>query len=306
MAEAIGTLIAGPAEAGRNVDLRVGPAVPRERAQARGSVRGRRRPHKRATTPVAHPVRGDVRDPLVRDDGGAPRRLGRGTVLLIAAAALHVLVLVGFVFGNTLMASLLASPEAEPEPTEVAVLDAPEPSEAPRPIEPDPEPLPSDPVDRASVPQEAVPAPPVGISADSTVEGGDGPAYQVGTSLAGATAAGTLTQEMIGGQKAATAAEDLVMTKDAVDALPTPAESNRPPEVSARARRDGVSGFVQVQFLITKSGAVEQLEVIKATPAGVFEQAVLDTVPSWRFTPATYKGQPVTMRIRQTIRFDVS
>ena len=96
------------------------------------------------------------------------------------------------------------------------------------------------------------------------------------------------------------------MTQDAVDALPSPAASNRRPEAPPRARRDGVSGFVKVQLLIGKSGSVEELKILESEPAGVFDQGVLDTLPTWRFAPATYKGQPVMMRIKQTIRFDVS
>lgn len=271
-----------------------------------GRVHGRSLRRARLEGRVTQPVT-DARDPLLRDVHSAPRRWGRGTLVLISAAALHVLVLVGFVLGNQIYRALTALAPAEPEPMPIAVVDTPEPSEAPKPVEPEPEPepLPSEPL-AATSPPEAVPAPPIGISADSTVEGGDGPAYQVGASLAGATSAGTLTQELLAGDKKVARAEDLVMTQDAVDALPSPAASNRRPEVPPRARRDGVSGFVKVQLLIGKSGSVEELKILEAEPAGVFDQAVLDTLPSWRFAPATYKGQPVMMRIKQTIRFDVS
>ncbi len=283
-------------------------AAPRPRVGPRPALDRRARNKAKRAVHVTHAAVTDaVRDPLVRPATGATGKLGRGSLTLIAAAAIHVGVLVAFVVGNELYHDLMAGPPAEPEPTQVAVMDAPEPSAEPEP-EPEPvdEPLPSDPLDVVQAQPQAAPAPPVGISAESTVEGGDGPAYQVGSSLAGATSAGSLTEALLAGDKKLAAAEDLVMTKDAVDALPAPAESNRAPEISARARRDGVSGVVQVQFLVTKSGAVEELKILQATPPGVFDQAVLDTVPSWRFAPATYKGQPVTMRIRQTIRFDVS
>lgn len=270
------------------------------RNHGRGTRRARL--EARVTQPVT-----EARDPLLRELHGAPRRWGRGTLVLISATLIHVVVLVGFVLGNQIYSALTALAPAEPEPMPVAVVDSPEPSEAPKPVEPEPEPepLPTDQLE-ATTPPDAVPAPPVGISADSTVEGGDGPAYQVGSSLAGATSAGTLTQELLANDKKASAAEDLVMTQDAVDALPSPAASNRRPEVPPRARRDGVSGFVKVQLLIGKSGSVEELKILESEPAGVFDQGVLDTLPTWRFAPATYKGQPVMMRIKQTIRFDVS
>lgn len=271
-----------------------------DRASRRARLEGR----------VVHGVPPDAPDPILHDDPGAVRSASRGTVILIVAAALHALVLLGFVFGNQLYQALTAEPPAETEPLPVAVVDEPEPSPSARPSEPpEPadEPLPAEALEATEAVSDPTPAPLVGISADSLAEGGDGPAYQVGASLAGATGSGDVAQQVLGADKArASSGDDLVMTQDAVDALPAPVDGNRPPAVSARARRDGVSGFVQVQFLITRSGAVEDLQILRAEPAGVFDQSVLDTVPAWRFTPATYQGKPVTMRIRQTIRFDVS
>jgi TonB family protein len=49
------------------------------------------------------------------------------------------------------------------------------------------------------------------------------------------------------------------------------------------ARRDGIEGSVTVRYDVEPSGRVVNAQVVRAEPAGVFEQAALATVSSWRF-----------------------
>ena len=95
---------------------------------------------------------------------------------------------------------------------------------------------------------------------------------------------------------------DVVMTEDAVDTAPVPLE-RVPVQYPPRAAAKRLSGFVTVSMLVTSEGAVDDLRVLEARPPGVFDQAALDAVRQWRFQPATYEGRPVTMRVRQTLRF---
>ena len=44
---------------------------------------------------------------------------------------------------------------------------------------------------------------------------------------------------------------------------------------------------------LTGSGAASRLQVIKAHPPGVFEEAALASVKQWRFAPAMKDGKPV-------------
>lgn len=78
-----------------------------------------------------------------------------------------------------------------------------------------------------------------------------------------------------------------------------------PPTYPFLARRRGVEGAVQVRFLVTKEGRVQHLEIIKAQPQGVFEEAVLSSVRRWRFRPGVKDSQAVDTWVETTIRFEL-
>ncbi len=99
-------------------------------------------------------------------------------------------------------------------------------------------------------------------------------------------------------------ASELVMTEDAVDQRPRPVHTVAP-IYPPRARASGTTGRVDLKLCIDATGAVESVRVLEATPQGVFEEAALEAVRQWRFSPATYKGQPVRLCTRQPIVFDL-
>ena len=65
------------------------------------------------------------------------------------------------------------------------------------------------------------------------------------------------------------------------------------PAYPAAARAAGIEGQVQVAYDVTAAGRVENAVVLTAEPAGVFEEAALAAVRSWRFRPAIERGVPV-------------
>lgn len=69
-----------------------------------------------------------------------------------------------------------------------------------------------------------------------------------------------------------------------------------------RAIEQGVSGKVEVVFVITYQGKVTGAEVI-STPSPLFTPAVLRGIALWRFKPARKKGIPVNQRYRRVIEF---
>jgi TonB family protein len=71
----------------------------------------------------------------------------------------------------------------------------------------------------------------------------------------------------------------------------------RYPEVARRAK---LEGSVQISFLVTETGAVEDIRVLQSG-GEVFDKAVIDTVKSWRHEPATKNG--VRVKVRLTKRF---
>ncbi len=97
-------------------------------------------------------------------------------------------------------------------------------------------------------------------------------------------------------------ADDAIMNENTVDIKPK--VLSRPPlEYPENALKDGIKGYVIINMLIGKDGSVELAKVLESQPAGVFDNAALNAVRSWRFSPAKYKAKPVKMWAKQKIRF---
>jgi len=99
--------------------------------------------------------------------------------------------------------------------------------------------------------------------------------------------------------------QDVVMTDDSVDQPPRPTRQTPLPYPSS-ARKQGVEGYVVLSLLISAAGEIEKVQVLEASPAGLFEQTAIEGVQNWRFEPAQYQGRNVRVWARQRIRFDLS
>lgn len=100
-------------------------------------------------------------------------------------------------------------------------------------------------------------------------------------------------------------ASNVSMTEETVDVAPVPKE--RPPLIfPERARKLGVSGYVQLSLFIDKSGRVHQAKVLESEPPGVFEQSALSAVKQWSFEPALYQGNAVSLWVKQKISFNLN
>ena len=96
--------------------------------------------------------------------------------------------------------------------------------------------------------------------------------------------------------------EDAIMNENTVDVKPRIV--SRPPlEYPASALKAGIKGYVIINLLIDKDGSVELAKVLEADPGDTFDNAALNAVRSWRFSPAKYKGKPVKIWAKQKIRF---
>ena len=95
------------------------------------------------------------------------------------------------------------------------------------------------------------------------------------------------------------------MTEDSVDSAPVLTTRTRAPYPS-RARSKGIEGYVTISMLVGADGRVSDVRVLEAQPMGVFDEAALGTVKGWQFSPATYEGRPVSIRVTQTVRFELS
>lgn len=78
-----------------------------------------------------------------------------------------------------------------------------------------------------------------------------------------------------------------------------------PPAYPQRALTKGIEGFVDVKFDVTAMGSTDRVQVVQASPEGVFERAAIRAVKRWKYLPDdARKGNPATLRER--IRFAIN
>lgn len=98
--------------------------------------------------------------------------------------------------------------------------------------------------------------------------------------------------------------DELVFESYELDQAPQPVV-RVPPMYPYKAREQGIEGAVQIKLLVNSDGSVGQIQIIDARPKGLFEEAVLKSVPQWKFNPGKIDGEAVTAWVVTTIRFDL-
>jgi len=66
-----------------------------------------------------------------------------------------------------------------------------------------------------------------------------------------------------------------------------------------------LNGFVIVECIIDRTGAIRDAKVVKSS-SGLFEQAALDAVQQWQFAPGTLHGKAVDTIFDLTVTFTIS
>ncbi len=64
----------------------------------------------------------------------------------------------------------------------------------------------------------------------------------------------------------------------------------------------GVQGMVVLRLLINESGAVDDVAIVRASPAGFFEEAAMEAFRTAKFVPGKLLGRPV--KSQMTIEVD--
>ncbi len=77
------------------------------------------------------------------------------------------------------------------------------------------------------------------------------------------------------------------------------------PQYPANALRKGLTGKVELRFLVETDGSVSQVQVVSSEPGDVFERSAVRAVEQWRFSPGIYQGQPVRTWVRIPIAFEL-
>jgi protein TonB len=70
------------------------------------------------------------------------------------------------------------------------------------------------------------------------------------------------------------------------------------PEIARAAR---VDGSVILECVIDTTGRVTNIRVLTSVP--LLDQAAIDAVRRWRYTPSVYHGRPVSVLMTVTMRF---
>ena len=68
------------------------------------------------------------------------------------------------------------------------------------------------------------------------------------------------------------------------------------PQFPRAAERRGIEGHVVVRYNVAPDGAVADVEVVEATPAGVFERAVMRAMEGWRYAASAEVTEGVERR----------
>ena len=73
------------------------------------------------------------------------------------------------------------------------------------------------------------------------------------------------------------------------------------------AKAEGIEGVVVVRYGVSVDGRVINARIDSAEPEGVFEDAALSAVRSWRYNPAVQDGEPVAVdNVVSTVHFELS
>ena len=72
-----------------------------------------------------------------------------------------------------------------------------------------------------------------------------------------------------------------------------------------KAQIDGVQGWVDIDFTISREGLPEELKVRESRPRQIFDRAALASVQQWRFKPIERDGVAVPQRATLRVRFEL-
>lgn len=75
------------------------------------------------------------------------------------------------------------------------------------------------------------------------------------------------------------------------------------PEYPAIAQQAGIQGIVIIEAIIGVDGSVEEARVLRPVP--LLDQAALEAVTQWRYTPTLLNGQPVRVVMTVTVSFNL-
>jgi protein TonB len=297
------------------------PLIARKRAERRAA---RRRIAARTVTPLPADQRIAFPAPL--------RPLPVARVLRIGSSLLSSVLFHGAIVGAALAAASEVARPPKPTPLIVEMREPPPPpppppapqiarTETPTP-EPEPaKPEPPKPRPRAEPPPKDAPPPPpptaapppriVGLSLESTTEGGDGPAFSVGNTRDGETAKKAVDPSKVAPRGTApptmapvsrNQVASRVPTAGVTYVLPKRRKPSQPPYPET-LKAQGIEADVTVLVKLAADGRVETVTIVKGSGHPEFDQAARAAAQGEAFEPATRDGVAVPYTLSFTYRF---
>jgi len=290
------------------------------RTQARRLVAGR----------IKRPLSAEqrARDPLAHPRGTAGRRLGILLLVALGSAGVHLgAVGIGVLIGRnvhppaqkedlTIEMKEPPPPPPPPPPPEVKAPEPPAPVEKPVRQPPPPKVKAPPPPATPTPPPKTAPVRVVGLSLESTTEGGEGPSFAVGNTRLGETdkkakapkevgpaPTGTSTLPAAGGPTTNRAASHIPVA-GVQYGKPTPrGGKQKQPPYPPVLRSQGIEGDVPVLVNISAEGKVTSVKILKASSYPEFDEAARKTALEQEWEPATRDGIPMPFTLSYTYRF---
>lgn len=79
------------------------------------------------------------------------------------------------------------------------------------------------------------------------------------------------------------------------------------PVYPRRAQTRGIEGYVLLEFVVTKTGAVQDPVVIEASPPGIFDRAAIQAALKFKYKPKVVNGEPIDVAgVRNLITFELA
>ena len=79
------------------------------------------------------------------------------------------------------------------------------------------------------------------------------------------------------------------------------------PVYPRRAQTRGIEGYVVLEFIVTKTGAVRNPYVVEAKPPGIFDRSAINAALKFKYKPMVVNGEPIDVAgVRNRINFDLS
>ncbi len=265
-------------------------------------------------------------DPLTRGQRSVGQKLGYVAAALLGSVVVHLLAL-----GIGLIGPGGKSTDDTNQDVKIEVKPPPEPPPPPPPEKkPEPEPPkaiekkaePPPPKAVKAPPPPATPAPPtkappvrvVGLSLESTTEGGEGPSFAVGNTRVGETEqkavapksvtpapSGTSTIPAAGPGKSNQVASRIPVAGIAWEKPKRKAPKNPPYPPTLRSQ--GIEGDVVVLVNIDATGKVTTVKIIKESTSPEFNEAARATALAEEWEPALRDGVPAPYTLSYTYRF---